>query len=436
MSAPHPAVNICRRRFQRLASLLALALVALPSVARADEHADEIVRWNRVATDVTAAAQMDPLTESRILAILHLAMHDAVNTVEPRFERYSRKPQSAPGASAEAGAAAAAQTVLIALLPKEVDTFNRTLTESLADVPNGESLRKGLDAGRRAARRILKLRAADGADMKVEWKAGRKPGEYRETPPENLPGLFNHWGRITPFALESSSQFRPVPPPTLDSAAYAADVAEVRTIGSASSTTRTAEGTEIARFWYENSTLGWNRIARNVVAGRSFDLWEQARLFALLNVAMADGFIAGFEAKYHYHFWRPVTAIREAAADGNDATQPDAGWMSALSTPPVPDYPSTHTVLGAAAAAVLARVLENDFVAFEMTSGAPYAGITRRFTSFSQAARENGQSRVLAGIHFGSAVRAGYRQGEDVGLYVVDTILRPIDDRAPAMTRR
>ena len=149
---------------------------------------------------------------------------------------------------------------------------------------------------------------------------------------------------------------------------------------------------------------------------------------------MADGFIAGFEAKYHYDFWRPVTAIREASSDGNDATTGDPGWLSALSTPPVPDYPSTHTVLGAAAAAVLAGVFETDFVEFSMTSGAPYAGITRRFWSFSEAAQENGSSRVLAGIHFRSAVRAGYRQGDAVGAWTVGAILEPVAPRVEETT--
>ncbi len=181
--------------------------------------------------------------------------------------------------------------------------------------------------------------------------------------------------------------------------------------------------------WYEHSTQGWNRIAREVAEARGLDLWDSARLFALVNVAMADGFIGGFEAKYYYDFWRPVTAIREAANDGNAATAADPNWLSELSTPPVPDYPSTHTVLGAAAAAVLARVLETDFIEFSMTSGAPYAGTTRRFWSFSEAARENGASRVLAGIHFQSAVGAGYLQGEAVGAWTVGAILRPVRSR-------
>ena len=192
----------------------------------------------------------------------------------------------------------------------------------------------------------------------------------------------------------------------------------MRAVGAKDGSTRNEEQSEISRFWYENSTQGWNRIARTVAETHGLDLHDSARLLALVNMAMADGFIAGFEAKYHYAYWRPATAIRAAG---------DQAWLSDLSTPPVPDYPSTHTVLGAAAATVLSRFFGTDFVPFRSTSGAPYAGITRGFYSFSDAARENGASRVLAGIHFPTAVAEGYRQGESVGAWAFEHALRPID---------
>ena len=198
------------------------------------------------------------------------------------------------------------------------------------------------------------------------------------------------------------------------------DLREVQAIGGTTSRVRTAEQTEIARYWYENSTQGWNRIAREVAAAERLDAGQVARLFALVNLAMADGFIGGFEAKYHYNYWRPATAIREGG---------EADWLSVLPTPPVPDYPSTHTVLGAAAATVLERFFDSDLVSFSMTSGAPYAGIARRFYCFSAAARENGASRVLAGIHFATAVRAGYTQGEQIGAWVFEHALQPVAPR-------
>jgi len=191
----------------------------------------------------------------------------------------------------------------------------------------------------------------------------------------------------------------------LASADYTADYNEEKSIGDVNSTTRTAEQSEIARFWYEASPFGWNRIARNVLAKQSLDLWQSARLFALLNFAMADGFIAGFEAKYFYNFWRPVTAIRAGGTDDNPDTVADPAWLPFLVTPNIPDYPSTHSVLGAAAAEVLACFCGADAISFATMSGAPNPGITRSFTSFSQAAQENANSRVYAGIHFRSACR-------------------------------
>jgi membrane-associated phospholipid phosphatase len=216
--------------------------------------------------------------------------------------------------------------------------------------------------------------------------------------------------------LTASSQFRPAPPLDPRSPRAIAEMQDVRSIGGEVSARRTAEQSEIARFWYEDSTAGWNRIARELSVARGLDEWESARLLALVNLAMADGFIGGFEAKYHFHYWRPATAIRATT---------EATWLPYLWTPPVPDYPSTHTVLGAAAAAVMARYFDTDFVPFSMTSGAPYAGITRKFWSFSEAAQENGASRILAGIHFPSAVRAGYEQGERIGIWTYEHALQP-----------
>jgi hypothetical protein len=246
---------------------------------------------------------------------------------------------------------------------------------------------------------------------------GRVPGAYRPTPPDFTPAIMTQWGAITPFVLRSAAQFRPPPPPVVGTAQAQADIDEVREFGARAGSLRSDEQSEIARFWYENSTQGWNRIARGLAADRRLDLWEEAHLFALLNVAMADGFVAAFEAKYRYAYWRPATAIREAG---------DAAWLSYLDTPPVPDHPSAHAVVGAAAAAVLARCFGSDFVSFTATSGDPYPGLVRRFWSFSEAARENGASRVLAGIHFPTAVRAGLGQGDDVGAWVFDNALRPV----------
>jgi membrane-associated phospholipid phosphatase len=396
-------------------AVMAAALLAITVVGRAS--VDEVARWNQVATDATIAAKTNPLAESRIFAMLHVAIHDAVNAVDPRYEPYQPRTSSAPaGASAEAAIAGAAHATLVALLPDSKATFDAALEETLRAITDEPRRTAGLEVGRTAAAAILTARQNDGENRTVEYTPGTKPGDYRPTAPDFKPAALVQWGSVTPFVLKSADQFRCPEPPAVNSSRALADLEEVKAIGGSKSATRTAEQSEIGRYWYESSPQGWNRIAREVLAARQFDVWENARLFALLNLAMADGYIAGFEDKYYYNYWRPVTAIREGG---------DSEWLSCLPTPPVPDYPSNHTVEGAAAATVLARFFNTDFVSFSMTSGAPYPGITRKFWSFSEAARENGASRILCGIHFSTAVNAGYIQGERIGEWAYENALRP-----------
>jgi hypothetical protein len=377
-------------------------------LAAVQVRAGEVERWNRVMTDAAAAEQLDPLTESRIFAIVHASIHDALNAIDRRYEPYRANLAPAPAASPEAAVAAAAHASLVALIPARKADFDAALVLAKD--------KSGLQVGRQAAALLLAARRDDGASRALAWPAGTKPGEYRPTPPDFTPAAFAQWGTVRPFVLASASQFRPAPPPAVAGERARAEIEEERAIGGKASAARSAEQSEIARYWYESSPQGWNRIGRVVALERGLDEWQSARLLALVNFAMADGFIGGFEAKYHYNYWRPATAIRES----------DASWLPYLWTPPVPDHPSTHTVLGAAAAAVLARFFGSDLVSFSMTSGAPYAGITRRFWSFSQAAQENGASRIFAGIHFASAVRAGHEQGGRIGAWTYEHALRPV----------
>ena len=396
-------------------AMMAAALLAINVVARAS--VDEVVRWNQVATEATVAAKINPLAESRTFAIMHAAIHDAVNAVEPRYEPYQPRTSLAPaGASMEAAIAGAAHATLVALLPDSKATFDAALKETLRAITDDSRRGAGLEVGRTAAAAILTAREDDGANRTVEYTPGTKPGDYCPTPPDFKPAFLVQWGSVTPFVLNSADQFRCPDPPAVNSPRAFADLEEVRAIGGSKSATRTPEQTEIARYWYESSPQGWNRIAREVLAARQFDVWENARLFALLNLAMADGYIAGFDTKYHCNYWRPVTAIQAGG---------DSEWLSYLPTPPAPDYPSTHTVAGATAATVMARFFNTDFISFSTTSGGPYPGITRKFWSFSEAARENGASRILCGIHFSSAVKAGYVQGERTGEWAYENALRP-----------
>ena len=395
----------------------ALAFCLSLFLASAQLQAGEVERWNRVATDAAAAEQLDPLSESRIFAIVHASIHDALNGVQRQYEPYQARPASPPGASTETAIAAAAHASLAKLIPARKPEFDAALADVLERIEDRDAAFAGLKVGREAASAVLAARANDGASRSAGYVPGKKPGEYRPTPPDFTPAFAAQWGAVRPFVLASSAQFRPGPPPAVKSVRALSDIGEVQAVGGKEPSQRTAEQSEIARYWYESSPQGWNRITREVAASRKLDEWASARLFALVNLALADGYIAGFEAKYHYRYWRPATAIQ----DGGEKT-----WLSYLDTPPLPDYPSNHTVEGAAAATVLARFFGTDFVSFSMTSGAPYPGITRRFWSFSEAAHENGASRVFAGIHFATAVQAGYVQGEQIGAWTYEHALRPV----------
>jgi len=310
--------------------------------------------------------------------------------------------------------------VLVRLLPEQAALVETAYGRALAGLRDGPARTAGIATGQAAAWATLNRRQGDGADRAalLPYVPRPEPGEYQFTAPFDFaaqPG----WGRVKPFVIDLR-EHELEGPQALAGAAYARDLADIREIGRIDSRTRTAEQSEIARFWYEDSPLGWNRIANTVVRQRGLDAWEAARAFALVHFAMADGFIAGFEEKYRHRFWRPVTAIHEAGADGNPQTDADPAWQPFLVTPPVPDYPSTHTVLGWAAAEVLVELF-GDKVRYSATS-LTLPGVTRRYKGFSQAAQENGSSRLYAGIHFRHAVRDGRRQGRSVGQAVAEAL--------------
>ncbi|MGH8822905.1 MAG: vanadium-dependent haloperoxidase, partial [Jiangellaceae bacterium] len=311
---------------------------------------------------------------------------------------------------------------------------------ALDAVPDGPAKAQGVALGQAAADAVLTRRASDGFDTPLvdpDYQEGSAPGEYRYTP--GTPFAFApHLGDdLTPFVLEDSSQFRPGPPYRLTSHKYAADVNEIQRLGGDDVTTpsdRTDEQTEIALFWVESSPLAWNRIARSVGTAEGLDSWQNARLFGLLNLALADGYIGTWDTKYHYRFWRPVTAIRLADIDDNPATTADPTWTPLLENPPIPDYDSGHAVEGGAAAQVLTRFFGTDRMSFSNCSYTLPAGqacadespTLRHFTRFSQAADENAVSRIYVGFHFRDAVETGTRHGEKIANRAVNLFLRPV----------
>ena len=389
-------------------------------------RADEVTKWNLVATNAALAAGQSPPLQTRTYAIVHVAIHDALNAIDRRNGPYALEMRATQGASTTAAIAAAARDTLITLVPSQGEAIEKTYTEALAEVSDEGAKASGVAVGKAAAALILNRRNADGANTTVEWSPGYGPGQYRTTPPANAMPILPHWGKVVPFALRNSWQFRVDPPPDLYSDNYAGEVNEVKLIGGVSSPLRTEEQSEIARHWYEASGQAWNRIARAVSEQQRLDVWENGRLFALVNIALADGYIGNFESKYVYNFWRPITAIRDGDIDGNLETVGDLEWNSFLVNPAIPEWPSGHATVGAAAAEVMARFFGTDSISFRVTSGVPYAGTTRQYNSFSQAALENASSRVLAGIHFRASCVAGLWQGQRIGDYVYHNILRAI----------
>jgi hypothetical protein len=396
----------------------------------ADRCDQVVIDWNAIAYQVIKASDgyVNPMAASRSLAMVHLAMHDAVNATRARYATYSGVERD-HAADPAVAAVSAAHDVLAALYPKEqaAPLLKAALDQTMLDAGVGASVTRGSALGKRVAAAVLQRRATDGANATLPYQPGTRPGEYRYTPGFDFLAA-PHWRHVQPFALNAPSQYRSAPPPTLSSTEYARAFIEVKETGSkAADAKRTPDQTHYAAWWYEFSDIGWNRIARTVARDRSQDLWQRARTFALLNVAMADSYIAGWDSKMHYNLWRPVTAIHLADSDGNRHTLPDAAFVPMLPTPPVQDYPSTHSALGAAAATVLAHAFGGDRIGFEAASGSALpANPTRRFASFSEAARENADSRVRAGIHFRFATVAGLQMGEQVGRHALQYTLVPL----------
>ena len=421
-----------------------LSSLGVPSPAAANE----VVQWNETTMKFIDANGQSAVVATRTLAMVHGAIHDALNAIDRKYDAYYFEGPADATASPDAAVAAAAHTVLVGI----VNSFGtpaqkgaalalgeQAYLASMARVTAVPARNHGVAVGRAAGAAMLTLRKDDGVSRDAPYTPGMGAGKWRPHPnpvPANppianpdaalgyLPSAVPGWANVTPFTLLSASQFWLPGPPALTSATYTRDFNEVKSVGGKVSTVRTADQTEIARFWFEGPGA-WNTIARTVATSRRLDLRDSARVLALMNMAMADGYIAGWKIRYVYDQWRPVTAIREGDNDGNDATAGDPTWDSHQNTPAVSDYPSTQSTFSGAAAVVLASVLGGDQASFTFKSGKPFEGITRSFTSFSQAARESADSRVFAGIHFRSACEDGLSLGRKIGQRAATLYLQP-----------
>jgi hypothetical protein len=393
---------------------------------------------------VPPGAPLAPFIEARLYAIAAIAMHDALNAIVPRFERYVDAGQLVPDAAPGAAVLAAARDAIVGADPASITATNAWYEAAIAPYSDKPGFASGVALGQRAAGAILAMRATDGTagGGVAPYTPGANAGDYRFTFPFNTPGFdffgtggfadASEWGSsVTPFVVTSTSQFRAPAPygaasnaAAVQTAEYTADYNEVSTLGCAGCGARSAAQTEIALFWVENSPTGWNRVARAIADKRNMDAWDAARLLALVQMGEFDSYATNLESKYHYDFWRPVSAIALAAADGNPGTSPVGDWeVLSFPTPPVPDYPSAHAAAGGAAAAIVRSVVRGVGTEFSVTS-ATLPGVVRTFRTVADAAMENALSRVYVGYHFRHAAMAGLQQGEDVGNYIGATALR------------
>jgi PAP2 superfamily len=385
---------------------------------------DQVIQWNQELQKVLVApgAQPASIHPTRTLAITQIAVYDAVNGILRGGEPLVVDARGPRGASPDAAAAAAAHTALDALLPTQQPAIDAFFQASLAQLGSGERVERGLRFGERVADAVLAARANDGAAATAPaFTPGTGPGEYQLTPPAFAPAGFTQTSHVTPFVLESASQFRPAPPPALTSPRYAADFSEVHSLGELNSTARTADETAIGKFWGAAPIwIVWNQIADQAALGFGNSLAQNARLFALLDTTLADGAIALYDAKYAYHRWRPITAIT-APDQGNPNTTADPNWVPLANTANDPSYPGAHATFSQAAATALQDFFGTDVFSFSLTN--PSVGISRDFTSFSQAADEASASRIFAGQHFRYDEDAGQALGAQVGDFVLDNAL-------------
>ena len=397
---------------------------------------------------VPPGVPLAPFIEARLYAISNIAMHDALNAIVPRFERYADTGPIERTAGIAAAVLTAARDAIVGAAPGATTATDAWYAAEISALAGTPGLAEGVALGQRVAAAILANRVADGTagGGVAPYTPGSNPGDYQFTFPFNTPG-FDFFGtggfadgsmwaaNVTPFAVTSTSQFRAAAPygAVSNTAAvltqqYTDDFNEVKSVGCAGCTARTTAQTEIALFWLENSPTGWNRIARIVAEQRQLDAWDTARLLALLQIGEFDSYATNFDSKYHYDFWRPVSAVALAGSDGNPNTTAAAGWeVLGFPTPPVPDYPSAHSGAGGTAAAIMEALVPGRGKSISMTSGS-LPGVTRTFSSVSDAARENALSRIYVGFHFRHAIDVGLSQGRQVGEFIVSHALLPVKE--------
>ena len=404
-------------RARRILGITA-ALCASVGAARADVVTD----WNEKAVALVASRGMAPAAAERIVAMTQLAMFDAVNSVQPRYHPYLIQMTPAKPASPDAAAVAAAAAVLADVAPDNAAELKAAMRSALAAMPEDATKAEGVRLGEAVATKILQARAEDGANVRDAYRPRTQPGVYVPT----AITASSMWPHVTPFAMTGPAQFRPAPPAALDSAQWIADYNEIKAIGARGSTQRSAQQTEDARFWLMVGPATYYPLVRQIVAARHMNLIDCAHFMALVSVAEADAYIAVFDAKYTYEFWRPITAIRNGDTMNNAAMQRDATWVPIADTPMHPEYPCAHCITSMAFASVVQALFGSTEVPGLSMTSLSLPGVTHHWSNLDAYTAEVAEARIWAGFHYRTSTQVGKDMGRQIGRYVVATMMQPL----------
>ena len=420
--APCPKDNRQAKEAEMRKRAIAIALLAMLMLpvggAQASPAQDVVVSWNAIMT--TTISAQNPFAQARIAAITQLAVFEAVNAITGKFDSYLGSVTAAPGASVDAAAVTAAHDVLANYIPSAVTTLDAAEAASLGAIPDGQSKDDGVAVGASAAAALIAARTGDGSSPPQFYQpTSSQAGMWQTTP--SCPaagGTLLHWQNVTPFGVRSNAQFRSAPPPDLSSPRYTRDYNEVMAVGASDSAVRPGDRADVARLFAAVSAPGaWNAAARQLAEASPMSLTDEARVFALMNMAMSDGLTSSLETKYHYTFWRPETAIRAGDNDGNDATTGDNDFAPFITTPCFPGYPSAHASASYAARSILERTWGNGGHSIELTHSS-LPGKVFSYTNLIQITDDVDDARVYGGIHFRFDQEAGATQGRKIGQYI------------------
>lgn len=401
---------------------IALLVVAASLLTAPMAPADVVTEWNIKAGEIVVEAKLGAPPANRVLAIVHTAVYEAANAITRRYPASGLQLEAAPGASVEAAVAAANHATLAKLVPSQQAAIDTAYAAALARIADGPAKTAGTAVGDRAAAAILAVRADDGATTGETYRPHTTAGVYVPTVIPAVP----QWAQRKPWVMTSPAQFRPGPPPKLTSALWARDYDEVKTLGGKSSTRRTAEQTEIARFWEATLPPIYHGIVRSVANLPGREVTHNARLFAAVTQATDDALIAIFDAKYHYNFWRPVTAIRNGDIDGNEVTERNPSWTPFIDTPMHPEYPCAHCIICGAVGAVLQVEIGTGPMPTLTTTSSSAQGATRSWTKIDDFMQEVANARIYDGVHYRNSTEVGTAMGKQIGALVAAKYLRPL----------